>query len=67
MSKRMKETRREFLKGLGLVVIGGGALTAISRPGVTEAPAAAEKPAAPVPKGYRVTAHILDYYEKARL
>lgn len=67
MSKRMKETRREFLKGLGVAVIGGGALAMVSRPGIADAPQAAEKPAAPAPKGYHVTAHILDYYEKARL
>lgn len=68
MSKRdrsMKETRREFLKGLA--VIGGGALAMVSRPGITEAPEATEKPTVAAPKGYHVTTHILDYYEKARL
>jgi hypothetical protein len=68
MSKRdrsMKETRRRFLKGLA--VVGGGALAVVSRPGVTVAPEATEKPTTVAPKGYRVTAHILDYYEKARL
>lgn len=70
MSKRdrsMKATRREFLKGVGVAVIGGGALAMVSRPGVTQAPEATEKPAAAAPKGYHVTTHILDYYEKARL
>lgn len=68
MSKRSKSTkasRREFLKGMA--VIGGAALTVVARPGVAEAPEIAGKPGSPEPKGYHVTPHILDYYEKARM
>jgi len=64
MSKRTKETRREFLKGMA--ILGGATLAVASRPGAMAVPEAAEKPTAPAPKGYHVTTHILDYYEKAR-
>lgn len=67
MSKRSKSTkasRREFLKGMAL--IGGAALTVVTRPGAADVLEVTGKPDSPKPKGYHVTPHILDYYEKAR-
>ena len=71
MSKKAKpaaRSRREFLKGVA--VMGGTATLAV----VTKAQAAEEAPVkaqgaspeAPANKGYHVTPHIADYYDKAR-
>lgn len=64
-SKSTKESRREFLKSMA--VIGGAALAVVARPSAADAPETTGKPDSPKPKGYHVTPHILDYYEKARM
>lgn len=63
--KSTKENRREFLKGMAM--FGGAALALVARPGIANAPPNNdEKPVDAIPKGYHVTSHILDYYDKAR-
>ena len=60
-------TRRGFLKG---VAVAGGAaaasavVTETANAGISTGPAASKEKEQP--KGYHVTPHILDYYEKAR-
>lgn len=68
MTRRSKEEsagRRDFLKG---VAAAGGAAAAVAAGGAVAAPDS-EPTAAPEvrgTKGYRVTPHIAEYYEKAR-
>lgn len=64
--KAVKSSRREFLKGAA--VVGGAAtLAVVAKGAVAKAPSPAEPVATPeAPKGYHVTPHIEQYYEKAR-
>ena len=56
--------RRKFLRDLAAA--GGIAAVAGTAGSVTAAPATEPKPRADTPTGYRVTAHISKYYDKAR-
>jgi hypothetical protein len=59
-----KTNRRTFLRDLAAA--GGLAAVAGTAGGVAAAPAAEPKPQAKPPTGYRVTAHVAKYYDKAR-
>jgi hypothetical protein len=62
-----KSHRREFLRGI--VVAGGAAgLALVSRGASAHGDFTAEgrEHGSPAPKGYRETAHIREYYAKAR-
>jgi len=59
-----KTNRRKFLRDLATA--GGLAAVAGSAGSVAAAPAAEPTPQAKLPTGYRVTAHVSKYYEKAR-
>jgi hypothetical protein len=67
-NKSLQQTRRRFLKQLGTVT-GVGALLAFGPRGKARARAAADADAARPRngRGYRLTAHIRSYYEKAGL
>jgi hypothetical protein len=60
-----KTDRRKFLRDLatasGLAAVAGSTGAAIA------APAVEPKPQASRPAGYRVTAHVSKYYDKARI
>lgn len=66
--KGVSMNRRGFLKGAAIV--GGAAAVSTLSQGVTADTQIVEKPAAKTaddePKGYRMTPHIREYYEKAR-
>ena len=59
-----RTNRRKFLRDLATA--GGLAAVAGSAGSVAAAPAAEPEPQAKPPTGYRVTAHVSKYYEKAR-
>jgi hypothetical protein len=59
-----KTNRRKFLRDLAAA--GGLAAVAGSAGGVAAAPAVEPQPQTRPSKGYRVTAHIAKYYDKAR-
>jgi hypothetical protein len=59
-----KTNRRKFLRDLAAA--GGLAAVAGSAGGVAAAPAIEPQPQARPSKGYRVTAHVAKYYDKAR-
>jgi len=67
-NRSQQQTRRRFLKRLGTVT-GLGALLALGPRGKACARAAADPDAARPSngRGYRLTAHIRSYYEKAGL
>lgn len=70
MSKKAKpatSNRREFLKGVA-VMGGTAALALVSQAQASEvAPDVAKQDVAtPESKGYRVTPHVAEYYNKAR-
>lgn len=71
MSKKTKSarhSRRDFLLK-GIVAIGGAAtLSAVGKAGAMEKPGEmpATAAAADTAKGYQETAHIREYYERAR-
>lgn len=60
-----KTSRRKFLRDVaaasGLAAVAGSTVAAVA------APAAAPKPQQDRPTGYRVTAHVSKYYDKARI
>jgi hypothetical protein len=58
------EARRRVLKGLAAA---GGAAALAATAGRAIAAPVVEAPATPERKGYRETAHVLKYYEKAGL
>jgi hypothetical protein len=60
-----KTDRRKFLRDLATA--SGLAAVAGSAGAVVAAPAAEPKPQASRPAGYRVTAHVSKYYDKARI
>jgi nitrous oxide reductase len=65
--KGVSTNRRGFLKGAAIV--GGAAAVSTLSQGVTADTQIVEKPANAAddePKGYRMTPHIREYYEKAR-
>ncbi len=65
--KGVSMNRRGFLKGAAIV--GGAAAVSTLSQGVTADRQIAAEPAPPAddkPKGYRMTPHIREYYEKAR-
>lgn len=62
--RETKTNRRKFLRDVATA--GGLAAVAGSTGAVVAAPAAAPKPQASRPAGYRVTPHIAKYYDKAR-
>jgi len=65
-SKSALTTRREFLKGVAVA----GATAAIatkSKSAAAETERPAKKQVAAQPKGYRETAHIRTYYDRARI
>ena len=65
--KGVTMNRRGFLKGAAIV--GGAAAVSTLSQGVTADTQIVEKPAKAAddkPKGYRMTPHIREYYEKAR-
>lgn len=70
MSKKAKpatSNRREFLKGVA--IMGGTAtLALVSKAQASEAAPKTAKQEAPAPesKGYHVTPHIAEYYQKAQ-
>jgi len=65
-TKSVKHSRREFLLK-GMVAVGGAAtLAAVGRAGAVEKPDAKPTAAAETAKGYQETAHIREYYERAR-
>ena len=57
--------RRKFLRDLATA--GGLAVVAGAAGPVAAAPQAAPEPAKAPSKGYRVTAHVSKYYDKARI
>jgi hypothetical protein len=57
--------RRKFLRDLAAA--GGLAAVAATAGSATAAPPAAPKPQTKPPGGYRVTAHVSKYYDKARI
>lgn len=60
-----RTNRRKFLRDLAAA--GGLAAVAGTTGSATAASAAAPKPQAKPPSGYRVTAHVSKYYDKARI
>jgi hypothetical protein len=60
-----KTDRRKFLRDLATA--SGLAAVAGSAGAVVAAPAVEPKPQASRPAGYRVTAHVSKYYDKARI
>lgn len=66
-AKPTRTSRREFLKGAA--VMGGAAtLAVVARGGAAAAPQGSRVAAPPdKPKGYHVTPHIQQYYDKARM
>lgn len=64
--KAVQSSRREFLKGAA--VVGGAATLAVVAQGATaaEAPRVEQAMTPEMPKGYHLTPHIEQYYEKAR-
>lgn len=70
MSKKAKpatSNRREFLKGVA--IMGGTAtLAMVGKAQASEAPPDTAKQNVPTPesKGYHVTPHVAEYYNKAR-
>ena len=61
-------SRRHLLAGAGAVGAAAVAATALSRAVPTDAPVVAEATAAPAQGGgYRVTPHVLHYYQTARV
>ena len=65
-SKSKRPDRRRFLKRLGMLT-GAGALLALGARSTTHADADANSAQAKRGQGYRLTAHIRSYYEKAGL
>ena len=65
-SKSLRSGRRKFLKGMA--VTGGGAVLAGVATGGQAAvePQAKQGEAKPESQGYRETAHVREYYAKAR-
>jgi len=59
-----KTNRRKFLRDIAAA--GGLAAVAGAAGGVAASPAIAPQPQPAKPQGYRVTAHISKYYDKAR-
>ena len=67
-AKSANKSRRDFLLK-GIAAVGGAAtLVAAGKSGAIEPPEVKAKPAAAAPqvKGYRETAHIREYYDRAR-
>ncbi len=66
-SKPLTESRRDFLRK-GVAVVGGAATLAVAGSGGANERATeeVEQGSQPSQKGYHVTPHIRDYYEKAR-
>ena len=60
-----KTNRRKFLRDVAAA--GGLAVVAGSTGAVVAAPPASPKPQQRRPAGYRVTAHVSKYYDKARI
>ena len=64
--RETKTNRRKFLRDVatagGLAAVAGSAGAVVATPAATEA-----KPQADRPSGYRVTAHVSKYYDKARI
>ncbi len=61
-------SRRGMLAGAGAVGAAAVAASALSRAVVAEAPVVAEAAAAPAQGGgYRVTPHVLQYYQTAKV
>jgi nitrous oxide reductase len=65
MMRDMKTSRRKFLRDVAAA--SGLAAAAGATGAVVAAPAAAPKPQPARPAGYRVTAHVSKYYDKARI
>lgn len=65
MMRDTKSSRRKFLRDVAAA--GGLAAVAGTTGAVVAAPAAAPKPQRDRPAGYRVTAHVSKYYDKARI
>ena len=65
-SKSLRTGRRKFLKGMALT--GGGVALAGAATGVQAAaePQAKQSEEKPQSQGYRETAHVREYYAKAR-
>jgi len=59
MAEQKKIARRSFFAGLGLIAAAGAAAR-LAPPGAAEA--AAEQPAEPEGKSYRLTEHVKKYY-----
>ncbi len=64
-SSHGKASRREFLKGMA-VVSGAATLALAAKGGAAKVGADGEPVSQPEPRGYRLTPHIKEYYEKAR-
>lgn len=62
--RESKSDRRKFLRDLAAA--GGLAAVAGTAGSVAAAPAVEPTPQANPPTGYRVTAHVAKYYDKAR-
>ncbi len=62
--KPWRGQRRDFLKGMA--VLGGGAAIAVSTGARAEPPELPGTADAPPGKGYQETAHVREYYDKAR-
>ena len=61
---KQENSRRSFLRGLAVM----GGVTAVAASTGAEVVETTPKPAASAkPKGYRVTAHVAKYYDKARI
>jgi hypothetical protein len=65
MMRDTKTSRRKFLRDVAAA--SGLAAVAGTTGAVVAAPAAAPKPQQDRPAGYRVTAHVSKYYDKARI
>jgi hypothetical protein len=66
MMRNIQTSRRKFLRDVAAA--GGLAAVAGTAGAVVAAPAAApSKPQQDRPAGYRVTAHVAKYYDKARI
>jgi len=65
MMRDMKTSRRKFLRDVAAA--SGLAAVAGSTGAVVAAPAAAPQTPKDRPAGYRVTAHVSKYYDKARI
>lgn len=64
-SKAVRSSRREFLKGAA-VMSGAATLAVVAKGAAAKAPEEAPVTTPERPKGYHVTPHIQQYYDKAR-